>query len=600
MCGIFGYSGINSSLLSLQQVQTMGEVINYRGPDGCGIYYDKDDAIALGNQRLAILDLAHGQQPFVSDDENIIVVQNGEIFNHVELAQELNKDGYRCKTHCDTEVILRLYERDGISGISKLNGMFAIAIYDKNEGALYLVRDRAGEKPLYYSHDEQFFLFASEIKSLLKIKKDKALHPDALNQFMAFNYVPPPLTMFKDIYHVMPGHWIKIAGNKVEQHCWWDLSSVCTEVKKEEEWIEQFNYILNDAVDIRLRADVPFGAFLSGGVDSSTVVGLMSRHLDSPVKTFCIGFDDPKYDESPFALSAAKRFKTDHTMHKVAANLIELWPMATYHCDQPHGDVSFLPTYKVAELAAEHVKMVLTGDGADELFAGYDKYKNFFSRNKNITDQAFRTLYLDNISLFNLDSRKQLFSDDIQVQMDSLDVHSVLEPLYQKAQGMDLINQALYIDTMLLLPGNNLVKPDRMGMAVSIENRSPFLDYRMIEMAFSMPGELKLKNGETKYLYKKAVAPLIGKELTYRKKQMFTVPVGDWFKTRLADLCDDLLKSEKTIARGIFNYDYVSQLLDNHRADRQNNTREIRALMAVEIWFREVMDDKVEKTTDIF
>ncbi len=600
MCGIFGYSGINSSLLSLQQVQTMGEVINYRGPDGRGIYYDKDDAIALGNQRLAILDLAHGQQPFVSDDENIIVVQNGEIFNHVELAQELNKDGYRCKTHCDTEVILRLYERDGISGISKLNGMFAIAIYDKNEGALYLVRDRAGEKPLYYSHDEQFFLFASEIKSLLKIKKDKALHPDALNQFMAFNYVPPPLTMFKDVYHVMPGHWIKIAGNKVEQHCWWDLSSVCTEVKKEEEWIEQFNYILNDAVDIRLRADVPFGAFLSGGVDSSTVVGLMSRHLDSPVKTFCIGFDDPKYDESPFALSAAKRFKTDHTMHKVAANLIELWPMATYHCDQPHGDVSFLPTYKVAELAAEHVKMVLTGDGADELFAGYDKYKNFFSRNKNITDQAFRTLYLDNISLFNLDSRKQLFSDNIQVQMDSLDVFSVLEPLYQKAQGMDLINQALYIDTMLLLPGNNLVKPDRMGMAVSIENRSPFLDYRMIEMAFSMPGELKLKNGETKYLYKKAVAPLIGKELTYRKKQMFTVPVGDWFKTRLADLCDDLLKSEKTIARGIFNYDYVSQLLDNHRADRKNNTREIRALMAVEIWFREFMDDKVEKTTDIF
>ena len=600
MCGIFGYSGINSSLLSLQQVQTMGEVINYRGPDGCGIYYDKDDAIALGNQRLAILDLAHGQQPFVSDDENIIVVQNGEIFNHVELAQELNKDGYRCKTHCDTEVILRLYERDGISGISKLNGMFAIAIYDKNERALYLVRDRAGEKPLYYSHGEQFFLFASEIKSLLKIKKDKALHPDALNQFMAFNYVPPPLTMFKDVYHVMPGHWIKITGNKVEQHCWWDLSSVCTEVKKEEEWIEQFNYILNDAVDIRLRADVPFGAFLSGGVDSSTVVGLMSRHLDSPVKTFCIGFDDPKYDESPFALSAAKRFKTDHTMHKVAANLIELWPMATYHCDQPHGDVSFLPTYKVAELAAEHVKMVLTGDGADELFAGYDKYKNFFSRNKNITDQAFRTLYLDNISLFNLDSRKQLFSDNIQVQMDSLDVFSVLEPLYQKAQGMDLINQALYIDTMLLLPGNNLVKPDRMGMAVSIENRSPFLDYRMIEMAFSMPGELKLKNGETKYLYKKAVAPLIGKELTYRKKQMFTVPVGDWFKTRLADLCDDLLKSEKTIARGIFNYDYVSQLLDNHRADRQNNTREIRAIMAVEIWFREVMDDKVEKTTDIF
>lgn len=600
MCGIFGYSGMGAASLSLQQVQTMGEVINYRGPDGRGIYYDKNDALALGNQRLAILDVEHGQQPFISDDENIIVVQNGEIFNHVELAQELCKDGYCCQTHCDTEVILRLYERDGISGISKLNGMFAIAIYDKKEGSLYLVRDRVGEKPLYYSHDNQYFLFGSEIKSLLKIKKNKVLNPDALNQFMAFNYVPPPLTMFNDVYHVMPGHWVKITGKKVEHHCWWDLSSVRTQVRKEEEWIAQFNTILDDAVNIRLRSDVPFGAFLSGGVDSSTVVGLMSRHLDSPVKTFCIGFDDPKYDESPFASAAAKRFKTDHTMHKVAANLIELWPMATYHCDQPHGDVSFLPTFKVAELAAEHVKMVLTGDGADELFAGYDKYKTFFSINNNITEQEFRRSYLNNISLFDLDSRKLLFSDNIKAQLNSLDVYSVLDPLYQKTQHMDPVNQALYIDTMLLLPGNNLVKPDRMGMAVSIENRSPFLDYRMIELAFSMPGDLKLKDGETKYIYKKAVEPLIGRELTYRKKQMFTVPVGNWFKTRLADLCDDLLKSEKTIKRGIFNYDYVSQLLDEHRANKQNNTREIRALMAVEIWFREFMDDKNDKIFDIF
>ena len=591
MCGVFGYFDNNKQSLSSEQLKAMGDKIEHRGPDGYSCYHDEPEAVALGNQRLAILDVEHGQQPFISDDGSIVVVQNGEIFNYIELAAELKSQGYHCRTHCDTEVILRLYERDGIDGISKLNGMFAIAIYDRRIDSLYLIRDRVGEKPLYFSNQNGRVLFASEIKSILQCSNGKKLNPQALNQFLAFNYVPPPLTLFAGVEHVMPGHWLKITRQGVEQFCWWDLTKVKCETKSETKWIEDFNQTLDDAVCIRLRSDVPFGAFLSGGIDSSTVVGLMSRHLSQPVNTFSIGFHDPQYDESPYAQQVADRFGTKHTMQKVEPNLIDLWPMATYHCDQPHGDVSFLPTYKVASLASEQVKMVLTGDGADELFAGYDKYRDFFTPGaEKLSDEDFQKYHQDNISLFSSNARRQLFSAEFIKQLDDVDVSDVLQPLYNKASNMDRINQTLYIDTLLLLPGNNLVKPDRMGMAVSIENRAPFLDYRMIELAFAMPGHLKLAQGVTKYIYKKAVTPLIGEEIAYRKKQMFTVPVGQWFKTDLFELCQNLLLSKRTTDRNLFNYGYVADLLHNHCQGVENNTREIRALMALEIWFRELID----------
>ncbi|MCT4626538.1 asparagine synthase (glutamine-hydrolyzing) [Halodesulfovibrio sp.] len=591
MCGIFGYYDFGKKTMAPDKLAQMGAEIRHRGPDGYGCYHDDSAAVGLGNQRLAILDIDNGQQPFFSDDESIIVVQNGEIFNHVELAEELTADGYPCKTTCDTEVILRLYERDGIDGVSKLNGMFAIAVYDKRIDALFLIRDRIGEKPLYFSNEEGRVIFASEIKSILPSCGKRKVDFQALNQFLAFNYVPPPLTMFEGIQHVLPGHWLKITRQGIEESCWWDLSQVTSEKHSEEEWIARFNDVLDDAVRIRLRSDVPFGAFLSGGVDSSTVVGIMSRHLESPVKSFCIGFDDPKYDESPYAQDAADRFETEHVMQKVEPNLIGLWPMATRHCDQPHGDVSFLPTYKVASLAAEQVKMVLTGDGADELFAGYDKYRHFFtSQTDALLDEQFQKDYLDNISLFTKEARLQLFSEKLKNELGEVDVFDVVEPLFEKAVDMDRINQALYIDMMLLLPGNNLVKPDRMGMAVSLENRAPFLDYRMMELAFAMPGNLKLNDGVTKFIYKKAVTPLIGEELAYRKKQMFTVPIGEWFKTDLADMCNDLLCSDQTTSRGLFDYDYVATMLEDHCNGTANYTREIRALMAFEIWLREFSD----------
>ena len=592
MCGIFGYLDTNGETLSSEVLKKMADVIKYRGPDGEGVFIG--GSVALGNQRLAILDIEYGQQPFVSDDEQVVVVQNGEIFNHVELAKELQGSEFECRTHCDTEVLLRLYQKHGIEFVSKLNGMFAIAIWDKKIKTMYLIRDRVGEKPLHYHYLGNRVVFGSEIKSILAAGIDKQLDHNALDSFLSFNYVIPPFTMFKNVKHVMPGTYMKITSAAVEEIRWWDVTNIKLKKRSEAQWISEFNEILDDAVRIRLRADVPFGAFLSGGVDSSCIVGLMAKHMNQPVKTFTIGFQDKKFDESPFAQIAASRFKTEHVVEKVEANLLGLWPKATYHCDQPHGDVSFLPTYRVAELASRKVKMVLTGDGADELFAGYDKYKDYFSCENafSVSDQEFQDSYLENIELFKSESRGLLYSEQFKENILPNNAKSCIAPLFEKSKGMDRINQALYIDTMLLLPGNNLVKPDRMGMAVSIENRAPFLDYRMVELAFSMPGSLKLRHGETKYIYKKAVKELIGNDLTYRKKQMFTVPISEWLKHDLKTMVLDLLLSNKATSRSLFNKQYVEDLYVSHCEGVADNTREIRALMALELWFREFMDDQ--------
>lgn len=590
MCGIFGYFNFSHQSMEECKVKAMGDSIFYRGPDGMGFYHE--NGRALGNQRLAILDIAHGQQPFYSEDNTIVVVQNGEIFNYVELALQLEESIFSCQTTCDTEVILRLYQKYGIDFVSMLNGMFAISIYDKRKDKMYLIRDRVGEKPLYYYQDTEKLIFGSEIKSILKTGIERKLNHLALDSYLSYNYVVPPLTMFEGVNHVMPGTYLEVSNDEVTEHTWWDVANIKTKSKPEEYWIKKLNDTIEDATKIRLRADVPFGAFLSGGVDSSTIVGLMARNLDRPVKTFSIGFYDKKYDETPFAKISAKRFHTEHASEKVEANLLGLWAKATYHCDQPHGDVSFMPTLKVAELASKQVKMVLTGDGADELFAGYEKYKEFFSGDINcLNDEDFQNEYLESISLFKKSEKTYLYSKSFSEELKGFDPHYYARKLFEKVTHQDRINQALYIDTKLLLSGNNLVKPDRMGMAVSIENRAPFLDYRMIELAFSIPGDLKLNNGETKYIFKKSVSGLIGQEIAYRKKQMFTVPIGEWLKFELKPMVEDLLLSERATERKLFDYNYVRSIYKKHCDGSSNYTREIRALMALELWFREFLDN---------
>ncbi|MBX3625495.1 MAG: asparagine synthase (glutamine-hydrolyzing) [Rhizobacter sp.] len=585
MCGIFGYFHRGGRSLPPAALQAMGHAIAHRGPNDQGVF--AAEGVALGNQRLSVIDILGGHQPFVSDDGHIVVVQNGEIFNHVELAQELGRAGHPCRSHSDTEVLLRLYEAEGIGFVRKLNGMFAIAIYDAREQALYLVRDRIGVKPLYVHDDGQQITFGSEIKAILKSGMPRpATDEAALHHFLSFNYVPAPYTMYQGIRHLMPGHLMKVTREGTTTRRWWDLAAVQpVHGRSEAEWIEEFNAILDDAVRLRLRSDVPFGAFLSGGVDSSTVVGLMARHMDEPVKTFCIGFHDPRYDEAPFAQEAADRFGCEHVMERVDPDMLDLWPMATYHCDQPHGDISFLPTYRVSELAVKHVTVVLTGDGGDELFAGYDKYRDFFARPDlaGLSDDAFRRAYFQSISLFTDDRKQALYAAGTRDRLSSLDSYEVARPYFEAFAHQDRINQALFLDMQLLLSGNNLVKPDRMGMAVSLEARTPFLDYRMMEFAFRMPGALKLKDGETKYLYKKAVAPLIGDHLAYRKKQMFTVPVGEWFRGNKNAYAGERLQHLLASAHW-FEPEVVSSLLTRHRDGTANNTREIRALISLAHW----------------
>ncbi len=588
MCGIFGYWDRSARAMEAGTLSAMARQIVHRGPDDEGIHHVPARGVAIGNRRLSIIDLAGGHQPFVSDDGKVAVVQNGEIFNYVELAEELRREGVRLDSHSDTEVLLRLYEREGIAFVKRLNGMFAIAIDDAREDALYLVRDRIGVKPLYVADEGGRVLFGSEIKALAPAGGTAGgVDLEALHHYLTFNYIPAPWTIWRGVRHVMPGTWVRYGRTGTHTERWWNLADQREQDHAFDDWAAEFMSVLDDATRIRLRADVPWGAFLSGGVDSSTIVGLMARHVQQPVKTFCIGFADPRFDESAYALDAAQRFGCDHTMEVAELNMLDRWPRVLHHLDQPHGDASFMPTLRVSELAAKHVKVVLTGDGGDELFAGYEKYEEFFKRPDAFTmaDREFQRAYFDSISLFTPQAKQGLYRPEVAAQLAGVDsFDAAARPWFDEAQHFDRINQALYLDMQLLLSGNNLVKPDRMGMAVSIEARTPFLDWRMMELAFRSRGRTKLSpEGDKKHWYKKAVIPLIGQELAYRKKQMFTVPVGEWFRKDSYPWLQSTLEGSELL-RQLFEPAQVASLLERHRDGSANHTRELRALAAVALW----------------
>lgn len=595
MCGIFGYWDRRQQPLDDTALRGMAQALFHRGPDDEGVHHRPARGVAIGNRRLSIIDLGGGHQPFVSDDGQIAVVQNGEIFNHVELADELRAQGVRLDTHSDTEVILRLYEREGIACLKRLNGMFAIAIDDAREDALYLARDRIGVKPLYVHDDGQRLLFGSELKALWPaLNRKPGMDLEAIHHYLTFNYVPAPWTAFEGVRHVMPGTWQRYTrSGGVQTQRWWNLADQREQDHSFDAWTEEFMALLDDATRIRLRADVPFGAFLSGGVDSSTIVGLMARHVKEPVKTFCIGFEDPRYDESAFAAQAAQRFGCAHTSEVAELNMLDRWPMVLHHLDQPHGDASFMPTLRVSELAARHVKVVLTGDGGDELFAGYDKYAQFFARPDALTlpQPDFERAYFDSISLFSPAAKAALYRPEVRTQLAGVDSFgAAAAPWFEEARHFDRINQALYLDMQLLLSGNNLVKPDRMGMAVSIEARTPFLDWRMMELAFRSRGATKLSaQGDKKHWFKRAAVPLIGEDLAYRKKQMFTVPIGDWFQGELHGWLRQTLTGSEAIDQ-LFEPVVVTRMLDDHRDGRGNFTRELRALAALALWHRDAFE----------
>lgn len=593
MCGIFGSFRFDGGRPSAQQMQDMAEAIAHRGPDFAD--YRVEDSAALGNTRLSIIDLTSASnQPFLSEDGQTVVVQNGEIYNFIELREELIRLGARFRTSGDTEVILRAYQIWGRDFVEKLNGMFAIAILDKRDNRLWLYRDRLGVKPLYLSGSVEGgrIWFASEIKAILAVEGEVQPDYDALAQFLALNYIPPPATAFAGIRHLPAAHIAEISPKGISLHRYWDLADIQPDpqITKAEAKAGILS-VLDDATRIRMRADAPFGAFLSGGLDSSTVVGLMSMHQSTPVRTYSIGFDNDRLDETRFALMAATRFGTVHKSEVMRHDATDNWARFIWHVDQPHGDVSFMPTDQVARLAAHDVKMVLTGDGGDELFAGYDKYISVFPRGEvELLEPGWEAKFVRQAGLLQAGQPEQLLKGELGQAFRNNDPYRAMAGRIEQATHQDPINRVLLEETNTLLPGNNLVKPDRMGMANSLEIRSPFLDYRLAEFAFKIPGRMKLEQGQTKAIYKEAVRDLLGDELTYRKKQMFTVPVGDWFRGPLIEFCRELLLDGRLAARGLVQQDAVASMLEAHIAGRSNYTRQIRAFISLEIWFRLFID----------
>ncbi|MBX3096503.1 MAG: asparagine synthase (glutamine-hydrolyzing) [Fimbriimonadaceae bacterium] len=595
MCGIYGYLDRRGRPLPEEVTARMGKVIHHRGPDDCGAF--AFDSGIIGNQRLSIIDLDHGHQPFVSKDGMIAVVQNGEIYNYLELRAELESQGVVFESQSDTEVLLRLYEREGMEFLSKLNGMFCFAVYDGRSDELFLARDRIGVKPLYLYDDGDRLIFGSEMKSILLTGIPRKVSQEALHHYFTFLFVPPPLTMFEGIHHLPPGHWMRVTRSGSDMHQWYDLAAFSSKPTPTiEVWGEEFRSLLKDGVRLRMRSDVPFGAFLSGGLDSSSVVHMMRQMSDHPVMTFSIGFDDPRFDESPYSEEVARMFGTDHLLEKVDPDMIGLWPTVVWHCDQPHSDVSYMPMYRLSELAVRRVKMVLTGDGGDELFGGYQRYADFFDQPDVNTwsDAEFATRYHDTMALLTESQKRMFYSDSLTVATNGLDSHAITAELFARASHHDRINQALYLDSTLLLAGNNLIKPDRMPMAVSLEARDPFLDPALVQFAFETPGTFKVKPNTPRWAYKKAVEPFLGEALTHRKKQMFTVPIGEWFKDRLRGWTYEVLLDDRTVERGLFRREAIEQMLDDHMAERANHTRLIRSFVALELWHRMFIDDIFE------
>lgn len=593
MCGIFGQFSFGLGPVNPVVISSMAGSIRHRGPDSTGHY--ADETAVLGNCRLSILDLSEASnQPMFSDDGQTIVVQNGEIFNFIELRRELEKRGLRFRTTGDTEVLLRAFEAWGPDFVTRLNGMFAIAVYDLRNGRLFLYRDRLGVKPLFIAGgpEQGRLWFASEIKAILKNEQDYPPNMGALAQYFALNYVPQPDTMFAGIRHLSPGHMARIDASGVSITRYWDLSRTAAEPDMSPAEAQAgLLQLLDDATRIRMRSDAPFGAFLSGGLDSSSVVGFMSLYKPSGLHTFSVGFDDPRFDESAHALNAARRFGTLHERLVSDPQSAAYWPLFIYHCDQPHGDVSFIPIYQVSRAASRQVKMVLTGDGGDELFGGYEKYLQLFpgGRTDHLTP-GWEDGFVRQSGLLQGDEARALLIGPLAEAFVAQDPYRALSSEIRSVDHMDPINRVLFAETVTLLPGNNLVKPDRMALANSLEVRSPFLDYRMAEFAFTVPGHLKLKDGEVKWVMKKAVEPLLGSALTWRKKQMFTVPVGEWFRDALAGQCRDMLLNGRLEARGIIDTTVVASMVAAHVAGRANFNRQLRALYSLELWYRLFVD----------
>ncbi len=620
MCGIAGFlrrGGPGDAASSLAQVKAMCDRIRHRGPDDEGFHVDRN--CALGMRRLSIIDLNTGHQPISNEDGSVWVVFNGEIYDYRALREELIAKGHRFRTASDTETLVHLYEEEGIDGIHKLRGMFAYAIWDARRGRLFLARDRFGKKPLYYAALPEGFYFGSEIKCLLAAGVPREVDAEALRLYFHFGWIPDPYSGFKAIRKLEPGCWLTCdSAGEVKQGRYWKLPPPVevTPQFTEDEACERLRDLFDESVRIRMVADVPLGAFLSGGIDSSLTVASMALQSREPVKTFSIGFEDAKFNELPYASLVAKKYATDHHEIIVRPDSVSLVEKLVQHFDEPFGDSSAIPTYIVSEFARRHVTVALSGDGGDELFAGYESFQRvlqfeswdrvprfargaiaalaealpYSARGKNYLHMVSRASAMDRYFEFNYAPyfmEKRLLDPRWLPPAEGAFLSRSLAGCLL-ADGASPLSQALYFEETSKLAGDMLTKVDRMSMAASLEVRCPFLDHSLAEFAQRIPNSWKLRNGRGKDILLRALGDRLPPELLNRPKMGFAVPMASWLKGPLRQMLHDCLLGSSLASRGIVSPRFVAYLLAEHESGRRDNQTWLWMLLMLELWFRQI------------
>ncbi len=620
MCGICGLLfKVEGRIPQKQTLHSMNKTLTHRGPDDEGIQIFS--SVGLAMRRLSIIDLQTGHQPLSNEDGTITIVFNGEIYNFLILKKQLQNLGHDFTTSTDTEVIVHGYEEWGEDVCKRINGMFAFAIWDDEKKKLILARDRIGIKPLYYYQDEDKLVFGSEIKAILQCSDiDKTIDLVALNNFLIFEYIPSPRSIFKKIRKLEPGHWLTWERGQMTNRSFWDYLPR-QKPWKESEAQERMLELMKDSVGLRLISDVPLGAFLSGGIDSSITVAMMAQLMNNPVKTFSIGFKESSYNELHYAQAVAEKYNTEHHEFILEANALDLTEELIKQFDEPFGDFSIFPTYLVSKIARDFVKVTLSGDGGDELFAGYDTYRahvfaqniyrwfpgkslfNYLAEKISPTEKkkglinSFKrfiqgtwlpdSLYHVRWMIFlQQQERSQLLSDDI---LNNISDYQIYEFIHRYAEQLDKdtddITRTGYIDLKTYLVDNILVKVDRMSMATSLETRVPFLDHRLVEFAFSLPPHLKMRLFKTKYILNKTFWHYLPKEVQNRDKQGFSIPIKNWIRGELKPMMTDFLDESRIRQQGFFKSKYITRIMDAHIKGKENHSHILWALMFFQQWY---------------
>lgn len=630
MCGICGViDNTTNSNLGEGVIRKMCEHLKHRGPDDEGIYInDQMPSLGLGHRRLSIIDLsASGHQPMPNEDGSIRIVLNGEIYNFQELRKDLEGKGHKFRSRTDTEAVLHLYEEYGKDCLKYLRGMFAFAIWDQKKQVLLLARDRVGKKPLLYHYANGVFCFASEFSSLLESGLiEKKINLQAINYYLTFGYVPTPVTIYEGVFKVPPAHSLILKDGQITLEAYWKLDYYPKIKISEEEAAEELLGLLKEAVKIRLYSDVALGAFLSGGIDSSTVVALMSILSDTKVKTFSVGFEDSDYSELKYAKSIAERFGTDHHEFIVRPKAIEILPLLIERYGEPYADSSCIPTYYVARETKRYVTVALNGDGGDECFAGYERYqamliaekfrkvpfgavnliwlmsrllpdsvdpKNKLRRIRRFMDGLVlpaKDRYLKWVGVFDNNAKKDLYEDNFACSLNQSKVFKFLVPFMDSTNNSHLLDKLLNTDVHNYLPDDLLVKVDIASMANSLEGRSPFLDHKVMEFAARLPADYKLKGQAKKYILKRAINTLIPQENIHRRKMGFGVPVGKWFRNELKDFLRENLLSQASLRRGYFKPEVIKNMVDNHINAKKDYTFQLWSLLMLELWHQKFID----------